>query len=204
MYLIASAKKCGNFFTKASIGVVWRWRQSIFGVSWNFCGAICENQTFFTSNEITNFTLDVDWMRFWAEQAIGAGDRSWLEAAMLQGAIKVFIKISSKEAALVFVCPRSLPENANERSLLSIYWINSRAIPGQTDEANVYNTTSCLPKPYRCPHPFIRFFLYTRRTQELGEEIDVLNQDSLWNSHWNPMHPVKVIIHGERETFAFC
>jgi pancreatic lipase-related protein 1 len=66
-----------------------------------------------------------------------------------------------------------------------------------TDNNQVYNTTSCLEKPYRCPHPKIRFFLYTRYTQEHGEEIDVLNPESLWNSHWNPQHPVKVIIHGE-------
>lgn len=43
----------------------------------------------------------------------------------------------------------------------------------------------------------IRFFLYTRYTQEHGEEIDVLDPESLWNSRWNPQHPVKVIIHGE-------
>lgn len=71
-------------------------------------------------------------------------------------------------------------------------------LAGQPEPGNdVYNTTSCLEKPYRCPHPKIKFFLYTRRTQELGEEINVLNVESLWNSHWNPVHPVKVIIHGE-------
>lgn len=64
------------------------------------------------------------------------------------------------------------------------------------NDNNVFNTTSCLEKPYRCPHPKIKFYLYTRRTQEFGEEIDVLNSESLWNSHWNPTHPVKVIIHG--------
>ena len=60
----------------------------------------------------------------------------------------------------------------------------------------MFNTTSCLEKPYKCPHPKIKFFLYTRSTQEYGEPIDVLNPESLWNSHWNPNHPVKVIIHG--------
>lgn len=30
----------------------------------------------------------------------------------------------------------------------------------------------------------------------------MLNPESLWNSHWNPMHPVKVIIHGECEKEA--
>ena len=77
-------------------------------------------------------------------------------------------------------------------------------IAGQEkEENNVYNTTSCLEKPYRCPHPKIKFYLYTRRTQESGEEINVLSPESLWNSHWNPVHPVKVIIHGEWRTFPF-
>lgn len=67
----------------------------------------------------------------------------------------------------------------------------------QNDDKNVYNTTSCIEAPYRCPHPKIKFFLYTRRTQEQGEQINVLDSESLWNSHWNPNHPVKVIIHGE-------
>jgi pancreatic lipase-related protein 1 len=71
-------------------------------------------------------------------------------------------------------------------------------LAAQTDkENNVFNTTSCIDKPYRCPHPKIKFFLYTRSTQEYGEQIDVLNPESLWNSHWNPVHPVKVVIHGE-------
>lgn len=68
---------------------------------------------------------------------------------------------------------------------------------GQKENGNeVFNTTSCLEKPFRCPHPKINFYLYTRRTQELGERIDVMNIESLWNSHWNPVHPVKVLIHG--------
>ncbi|XP_070509269.1 lipase member H [Chironomus tepperi] len=70
------------------------------------------------------------------------------------------------------------------------------SVKAQADNQNVYNTTSCIEKPYRCPHPKIKFFLYTRHTQELGEEINVLDHESLWNSHWNPEHPVKVIIHG--------
>lgn len=67
----------------------------------------------------------------------------------------------------------------------------------QNDNQNVYNTSSCIEKPYRCPHPKIKFFLYTRHTQEYGEELNVLDTESLWNSHWNPEHPVKIIIHGE-------
>lgn len=27
---------------------------------------------------------------------------------------------------------------------------------------DLYNTSSCIPKPYRCPHPQIQFYLYTR------------------------------------------
>lgn len=74
-------------------------------------------------------------------------------------------------------------------------------ILGQTDDKNVYNTTSCIEKPYRCPHPKIKFFLYTRRTQENGEELNVLDSESLWNSHWNPNHPVKIIIHGKFQIY---
>ncbi|KFB48158.1 AGAP007991-PA-like protein [Anopheles sinensis] len=61
---------------------------------------------------------------------------------------------------------------------------------------NVFNTTSCLEKPYRCPHPRIKFYLYTRRTQQKPELIDVLDPESLYYTHWNPSHPVKIVIHG--------
>lgn len=27
---------------------------------------------------------------------------------------------------------------------------------------DLFNTTSCIPKPYRCPHKQIQFYLYTR------------------------------------------
>uniref|UniRef100_A0A336LVZ2 CSON006317 protein n=1 Tax=Culicoides sonorensis TaxID=179676 RepID=A0A336LVZ2_CULSO len=65
-----------------------------------------------------------------------------------------------------------------------------------TAEKNAFNSSSCLEKPYRCPHPKINFFLYTRRTQELGEQIDVLDSESLYHSHFNPQHPTKIVIHG--------
>ncbi|EAA12397.4 AGAP007991-PA, partial [Anopheles gambiae str. PEST] len=55
---------------------------------------------------------------------------------------------------------------------------------------------SCLEKPYRCPHPRIKFYLYTRRTQHTPELIDVLDPESLYYTHWNPSHPVKIVIHG--------
>ena len=73
-------------------------------------------------------------------------------------------------------------------------------VVGQNTEkpnADMFNTSSCLEKPFRCPHPKIRFFLYTRNTQERGEEINVLDQESLWNSNWNPKYPVKILIHGK-------
>ncbi|XP_055548517.1 phospholipase A1 member A [Wyeomyia smithii] len=66
----------------------------------------------------------------------------------------------------------------------------------QQDPSNVFNTSSCLEKPYRCPHPRIKFYLYTRRTQQAPELIDVLNTESLYRTHWNPKHPVKIVIHG--------
>lgn len=66
----------------------------------------------------------------------------------------------------------------------------------QQDTSNVFNTSSCLEKPYRCPHPRIKFYLFTRRTQQNPELIDVLNPESLYNTHWNPKHPVKIVIHG--------
>ncbi|XP_053663195.1 uncharacterized protein LOC128712324 [Anopheles marshallii] len=64
------------------------------------------------------------------------------------------------------------------------------------ENKNVFNTSSCLEKPYRCPHPRIKFYLYTRRTQQNPELIDVLDPESLYYTHWNPSHPVKIVIHG--------
>lgn len=61
---------------------------------------------------------------------------------------------------------------------------------------NVFNTTSCLEKPYRCPHPKINFYLYTKRTQNNPEKLDVLDPDSLYDTHFNRAHPVKIVIHG--------
>ncbi|XP_077287016.1 phospholipase A1 member A [Arctopsyche grandis] len=62
--------------------------------------------------------------------------------------------------------------------------------------ADLFNTTSCLNPPFRCPHQRIQFFLFTRSTQEYGELLDVRKQSSLQRSRFNPIHPVKIVIHG--------
>ncbi|KAJ0175557.1 hypothetical protein K1T71_008716 [Dendrolimus kikuchii] len=61
---------------------------------------------------------------------------------------------------------------------------------------DLFNTTSCIPPPYRCPHPRMQFYLYTRITQEKGELINTLDNDSLTRSKFNPAHPTKVVVHG--------
>lgn len=38
--------------------------------------------------------------------------------------------------------------------------------------------------------------MYTRRTQEHGEQLNVLDPESLYRSHFNPHHPTKIVIHG--------
>ncbi|EEB20315.1 Ves G 1 allergen precursor, putative [Pediculus humanus corporis] len=61
---------------------------------------------------------------------------------------------------------------------------------------DLYNTTSCVEPPIKCPHRRIQFFLYTRQTQEEGELLDVTDINSLYNSKFNALHPTKIIIHG--------
>ncbi|XP_055386436.1 lipase member H-A [Condylostylus longicornis] len=91
-------------------------------------------------------------------------------------------------------------------------WINLEIIIlsillhfGNSDEADktednknpeIFVTSSCLEKPYKCPHPKIQFYLYTRRTQEVPEFLDVLDDNALFFTHFNPTHPTKIIIHG--------
>jgi len=70
------------------------------------------------------------------------------------------------------------------------------AVAAGQNQTQVYVTDSCLQKPYRCPHPKIQFYLYTRRTQEQPEFIDVLDANALYYTHFNPGHPTKIIIHG--------
>lgn len=65
-----------------------------------------------------------------------------------------------------------------------------------SNSSSVYNSPSCFEKPYRCPHPKIKFFLYTRRTQAKGEQLNVLDPEALYLTHWNPKHKTKIIIHG--------
>ncbi|XP_055712258.1 pancreatic lipase-related protein 2 [Phlebotomus papatasi] len=61
---------------------------------------------------------------------------------------------------------------------------------------DLFKSSSCLEKPYRCPHPKINFYLYTRRTQENPDRINVLNPESFYYTHFNPTHPTKIVIHG--------
>ncbi|CAH1646645.1 unnamed protein product [Spodoptera littoralis] len=61
---------------------------------------------------------------------------------------------------------------------------------------DLLNTTSCIQPPYRCPHPKMQFYLYTRTTQEKGELINTLDNDSLTYSKFNTKHPTKVVVHG--------
>ncbi|XP_018324663.1 pancreatic lipase-related protein 2 isoform X2 [Agrilus planipennis] len=60
----------------------------------------------------------------------------------------------------------------------------------------LFNTSSCIPKPYRCPHPKIEFYLYTRRTQNNPELLNTLHPESLYYSQFNRAYPTKVVIHG--------
>lgn len=65
-----------------------------------------------------------------------------------------------------------------------------------TTEANVFKSKSCFEKPFRCPHPKIEFYLYTRRTQKRPEKLDVLDPEAFYYTHFNRAHPTKIIIHG--------
>lgn len=60
----------------------------------------------------------------------------------------------------------------------------------------LYTSDSCFEKPYRCPHPKINFYLYTRRTQDQPEKLDVLDPEAFYYTHYNPSHPTKLVIHG--------
>lgn len=60
----------------------------------------------------------------------------------------------------------------------------------------IFVTHSCLEKPYRCPHQKISFYLYTKRTETYPEFIDVLDDEALYYTHFNPAYPSKIIIHG--------
>lgn len=64
------------------------------------------------------------------------------------------------------------------------------------DTNQIYVTESCLERPFRCPHPKIQFYLYTRRTQQTPELLQPLDENSLYFTHFNPKYPTKIIIHG--------
>ncbi|XP_055685477.1 inactive pancreatic lipase-related protein 1 [Lutzomyia longipalpis] len=61
---------------------------------------------------------------------------------------------------------------------------------------DLFKSSSCLEKPYRCPHPKINFYLYTRRTQDAPEKLNVLDPEAFYYTHFNPKHPTKIVIHG--------
>ncbi|XP_043277018.1 phospholipase A1 member A [Venturia canescens] len=61
---------------------------------------------------------------------------------------------------------------------------------------DLFNSTSCVPPPFTCPHPQIQFYLYTRTTQKNPALIDVRNPRSLDYTTFEKSHPTKVIIHG--------
>lgn len=60
----------------------------------------------------------------------------------------------------------------------------------------MFHSNSCLDKPFRCPHPRIQFYLYTKRTQKNPELLDVLDPEHLYYTHFNRAHPTKIVIHG--------
>lgn len=60
----------------------------------------------------------------------------------------------------------------------------------------LFNSSSCVEPPFTCPHPRIQFYLYTRLTQNNPDLLNVTDPESLYTSHFNPKHPVKIIIHG--------
>ncbi|XP_044732218.1 inactive pancreatic lipase-related protein 1-like [Chrysoperla carnea] len=61
---------------------------------------------------------------------------------------------------------------------------------------DLYNTSSCLEPPFKCPHPRIQFYLYTRYTQYNPELLDVTDINSLYRSQFNAHYPTKIVIHG--------
>lgn len=70
------------------------------------------------------------------------------------------------------------------------------AVAEDEKDPDVFVSDSCLERPFRCPHPKIQFYLYTRRTQDDPELLDVLNPEQLYFTHFNPAHPTKIVIHG--------
>lgn len=92
-------------------------------------------------------------------------------------------------------CFKNMLQAVAKIGLIVIYLSCVAAADGNKSN-EVYVTGSCLEKPFRCPHPKIQFFLYTRRTQDNPDLLNVLDEESLFYSHFNPKHPTKIIIHG--------
>lgn len=80
-----------------------------------------------------------------------------------------------------------------------LFTVGQRAVTTSTTTVSpndVFHSNSCLDKPYRCPHPRIQFYLYTKRTQKNPELLDVLDPEHLYYTHFNRAHPTKIVIHG--------
>ncbi|KAG5890813.1 hypothetical protein JTB14_008254 [Gonioctena quinquepunctata] len=85
---------------------------------------------------------------------------------------------------------------APKKKKRGIYAQRSKGREKPDSVGDLFNTSSCIPRPYRCPHRQIQFFLYTRRTQENPELIDTTKEESLFYSQFNRAYPTKVVIHG--------
>nr|CAH7744777.1 unnamed protein product [Callosobruchus chinensis] len=103
---------------------------------------------------------------------------------------RVYI-IARRESA-VFICCYLLLALC----IAGIYAQKSKERKKPESVNDLFNTSSCIPKPYRCPHRQIQFFLYTRRTQEKPELLDTTKDESLYQSRFNRANPTKIVIHG--------
>ncbi|XP_074026065.1 phospholipase A1 member A [Leptinotarsa decemlineata] len=108
---------------------------------------------------------------------------------MINGRCGVFT-IVRRESAVFICCYLVLI------TFTGIYAQKSKGRQKAESISDLFNTSSCIPKPYRCPHRQIQFFLYTRRTQENPELIDTTKEESLFNSQFNRAYPTKIVIHG--------
>ncbi|XP_043466047.1 phospholipase A1 member A isoform X2 [Leptopilina heterotoma] len=84
--------------------------------------------------------------------------------------------------------------------VLVVFFLQQHGVTAQNQQnktlKDLFNSTSCAQPPYKCPHPQIEFYLYTRKTQKDPEILDVRKYRSLQRSHFNPKHSTKIIIHG--------
>ncbi|KAH0814868.1 hypothetical protein GEV33_007922 [Tenebrio molitor] len=115
----------------------------------------------------------------------------------------VFVRVKRESVVFIVLCYYLLFFAFTGKS--GWVWKKSRAdVCGQKVKekkkpetvADLFNTSSCIPRPYRCPHPQIQFFLYTRRTQQTPELLDTTKEESLYNSQFNRVNPTKIVVHG--------